>query len=107
MYQKAPERKRLQPLRSCARNFRQAVHDAATQHRQELPLQLGAARGPAAHGKMAADRLSTLQLADARARDANHVLAGDGRKLGHVEARLERTLPCPTPVGAARLSLDD
>src|SRR5262249_10134950 len=88
------------------RDLGQAAYDAAPQHRQELPLEIRPARRASAHGKMAADRLSTLQGANTGARDPHDILSGDGRKLGDLEARLERDMP-HAQIGAERLAQDD
>src|SRR5260370_37011018 len=50
-----------------SRDVGQAAHDAAAEHGQQLALENASSRGAAPHGKMTANRLSTLQLSDARA----------------------------------------
>src|SRR5438874_2387393 len=110
MYQKAPERKPVRcrdvPLLR-SRDVGQAAHDAAAEHGQELALENASTRGAASHRKMAPNRLSTLQLSDARAGHPNDVFADDGGPFGHLEARLERARPLRPPVRSARLLLDD
>src|SRR5258706_9106649 len=110
MYQKAPERKPVRcrdvPL-LFSRDVRQAAHDTAAEHGQKLALENASSRGAAPHRKMAANRLSTLQLSDARAGHPNVAFADDGRPFGHLEARLERARPLRPPVRSARLLLDD
>src|SRR5258708_3581627 len=95
--------KRASALVTGSCDFREPAHDPATQHGQELALELRSSGRPASHGKVAPDRLPALEMADPRAVDTHHVVRHGPGALGHLEARLDRILASAAPVGPARL----